>query len=214
MDTRKASDVTYVGEDDCEFCSPRGRLEWFNRPLASDGDYAIAIPSIGSFVPGYILVVPTEHVTASCRISSNHKARFASFAENLAAKLASIYQKQVTVFEHGACASPTQQQSACINHAHIHLIPGNYDLMSAAPSQAHKHSSLEDFLDQDCGEDPYLMLRDPDGPLLSFEDRPAAQFFRRIIAQRLEIRDHWDYAMFPFFENVIRTYKDFGIDVE
>jgi diadenosine tetraphosphate (Ap4A) HIT family hydrolase len=212
MDSRQASlEMHHRNDNDCEFCPPSGRLEWFNRPVAVDDDYAIAVPSLGSFVPGYLLAVPVAHVTASCRIQESDKARFASFVNKLAFKLTSIYETQVTVFEHGACLSSQEPQSACVNHAHVHLVPGNYDLTTEAPSPVYKHDSFAEFMEEEQSKS-YLMLQDPGGPLLSFEDKSTSQYFRRIIAQRLGIPDYWDYAMFPFFKNIKRTYHDFGID--
>src|SRR5271170_4110402 len=213
MDSRQTPLVTHVGndDDDCEFCSPSLRSEWFNRPVAVDEDHAIAVPSLGSFIPGYLLVLPLAHVTASCRIPANDKVRFASFVHKLASQLTSLYETQVTIFEHGACLSNSRPQSACVDHAHVHLVPGNYDLSAEAPSQVYKHDSFAEFLEMK-QSDSYLMLQDPAGPILSFDDKPTSQFFRRIVARRLGIPDYWDYAMFPFAENVRRTYRDFGID--
>lgn len=213
MDSCQAPLVMHIdnNDDDCEFCSPSPRSEWFNRPVAVDEGYAMAVPSLGSFIPGYLLAVPVAHVTASCRIPANGKARFASFVYNLASQLTSLYGTQVTMFEHGACLSDNKPQSACVDHAHVHLVPGNYDLSAEAPSQVYKHDSFAEFLEME-QSDSYLMLQDPAGPILSFDDKPASQFFRRIIAQHLGIPDYWDYAMFPFANNIKRTYQDFGID--
>jgi hypothetical protein len=116
------------------------------------------------------------------------------------------------MFEHGACATPDKPRSACITHAHLHLVPGSYSLVSEAPGEIAKHDSFEKFLAE--GQDgPYLMVQDPDGPLISFEDRPSSQFFRQIIARHLGMPERWDYALFPFFETVRRTYEDFGLEI-
>jgi diadenosine tetraphosphate (Ap4A) HIT family hydrolase len=210
VDSREAT-LTATIHDDCEFCSPISRLEWFNRPVALDEGRAVAVPSLGSFMPGYLLAVPVAHVTASCRISWDTKERFASFVYELVSRLTSLYRRPVTIYEHGACLSVQGSQSACVNHAHVHLVPGNFDLTTEAPSQVYKHDSLGEFLKIE-ESNPYLMLQDPGGPLLSFNDKPTSQFFRRIIAKRLGIPDHWDYAASPFFDNIKRTYQDFGIN--
>jgi len=130
----------------------------------------------------------------------------------MTSRLAALYRIPITVFEHGACSSSEQPQSACINHAHIHLIPGSYNLLSEAPTPVCKYDSLQEFLNEERDE-PHLMIQDPGGPFMSFEDMPTSQFFRRIIARRLGIPDHWDYAAAPFDENIMQTYKDFGIEV-
>jgi diadenosine tetraphosphate (Ap4A) HIT family hydrolase len=180
--------------------------------LASDGDTAIAVPSLGSFLPGYLLAIPITHVNASCGIPEAKRARFAAFVGGLASRLSSLYGTEVTMFEHGACITDRQPQSACINHAHVHLVPGSYNLMSEMPALICKHDSLQGFLAEEW-DNPYLMLQDPGESIVGSEDALTSQFFRRIIAHRLGMSDCWDYAMFPFWENIKRTYLDFGIDV-
>jgi diadenosine tetraphosphate (Ap4A) HIT family hydrolase len=211
MDSRQATVLAHLDESDCEFCSPYGRLEWFNKPVAVDEGHSLALPSLGSFMPGYLLALPLTHVTASCRIPLNDKTRFATFVHKLVSQMADLYRTPITIYEHGACSAGQSPQSACVNHAHVHLVPGSYDLSTEASAQVCKYASFIEFLEEE-RNDPYLMLQDPGGPVLSFEDQPTSQFFRRIVAQRLGIADCWDYAMFPFFENIKRTYQDFGID--
>ena len=84
--------------------------------------------------------------------------------------------------------------------------------MSEAPGEVIKHDSFQKFL-EDEQDGPYLMLQDPGGPLISFKDRPSSQFFRRVLANRLGMPECWDYALFPFFDNVKRTYQDFDSEV-
>jgi diadenosine tetraphosphate (Ap4A) HIT family hydrolase len=212
MDSRSAPVVEHTEEAECAFCSSSGCQEWFNQPVATEEGCAVAIPSVGSFMPGYLLVVPIAHVTATCRMPLDVKAKFAAFTYNLSSRLSSLYGAPITMFEHGACVSSRLARSACITHAHLHLVPGKYDLVSELPGRAENHGSLEEFLEHE-RDDPYLMAQDPGGLIVSFEDRPAPQFFRRVIADRLGIPSRWDYALFPFFDNVRRTYDDFGIEV-
>lgn len=213
MDTHEIPLVVHDEEPACTFCSPYGCNEWFNTPVASDEDKTVAVPSVGSLVPGYLLAIPVLHVTATCRIPREQKNRFASFVEVIAARLKDIYGIDITLFEHGACGAPHQARSACVSHAHLHLVPGTYNLASEAPrSRMMQYASLQDFLNSD-QTSSYLMLQDPGGPVLTFEDPATPQFFRRIIAKRLGFAERWDYALFPFFDNVRRTYQDFGCEI-
>lgn len=214
MDLREASVAVYAEEPDCTFCSPEGRSEWFNTPITSDEDKAFVVPSVGSLVPGYLLAIPVLHVTATCRIPEDEKERFASFVETIRTRLEQIYKSGVTLFEHSACGAPQQARSACISHAHLHLVPGSYDLASEAPqSRMMQYASLRAFIE---GEhtSSYLMLQDPGGPVIASEDPAIPQFFRRLIAKRLGIAEAWDFALFPFFANVRQTYHDFDVKLK
>jgi ATP adenylyltransferase len=210
--TREGPVVAHVDDADCSFCFSQARDYWFNRPVARDGDCALAVPSLGSLVPGYLLILPLAHVTSTSRIPDSEKAKFASFTADISSRLSSLYEQPVTIFEHGACTSPSQQRSACVSHAHLHLVPGSYSLISESAGEASEYSTYEQFLTS-APDDPYLMLQDPGGPLVSFADRPSPQFFRQVIARSLGMPECWDYALYPFFDNIERTYKDFGIDV-
>jgi diadenosine tetraphosphate (Ap4A) HIT family hydrolase len=212
VDSRTIPVVAHVDGADCSFCFSQARNYWFNRPVAREGDCALAVPSLGSLVPGYLLIVPPAHVTSTSRIPDDEKAKFASFTADISRRLTSLYEQPVTMFEHGACTSQSQLRSACVSHAHLHLVPGRYSLISEAVGEATRYPSYERFLDNP-PEDPYLMLQDPDGPVVSIADRPSPQFFRQVIARRLGTPECWDYALYPFFDNIERTYKDFGIDV-
>lgn len=215
MDSRKIPIVEHADEDSaqCSFCFTSQRHEWFNRPVAHLDECAMAVPSLGCLVPGYLLVMPFTHVTSTCGLPEAVKPKFASFVIEVVAQLRSVYGMPVTMFEHGGCSSPYESRSACVNHAHLHLVPGNYGLKSEAPEKTTKHSSFGDFLESDGPDSPYLMLQDPCGPIVSFADQPTPQFFRRVVAARLGMPECWDYALYPFFDNIERTYKDFDVDM-
>jgi diadenosine tetraphosphate (Ap4A) HIT family hydrolase len=210
VDSNEPPVVLHAEEAECIFCSPHGRDQWFDRPIASDGNQTIVVPAVGAFVRGYVLVVPVMHVTATCRIPEQAKDRFSAFVCDVAAHLGRLYGTKITLFEHAGCDSPGRPKSACINHAHLHLVPGSYNLTSESQtSELEVHKSLRDFLRPE-RRSPYLMFQDPDGPVASFPDHALPQFFRRAIAKRLGIGECWDYALFPFWENVQLTCQDFS----
>jgi diadenosine tetraphosphate (Ap4A) HIT family hydrolase len=186
--------------------------EWYDHVIATDDHGSYAIPSLGSFVQGYLLIIPRAHVTATCNISDDAKSAFVSFVHSVMSRLRSLYGSPVTMFEHAACSINKSPRSACVSHAHLHLVPGSYDLIAETPDvDIRKYDSYREFIQRQ-QQEPYLMFQDPDGPLISFDDRPSAQFFRKVIARRLDITDCWDYAAFPFYDNIKETYRDFGID--
>lgn len=213
MDTNKATIVMHDEEPVCTFCSLDSASEWYNMPIMSYEDRAFVLPSVGSLIPGYMLALPSQHVTAVCKIPKADKDSFASFVETTLTRLSRIYGDSITMFEHGAFNTPRRKRSACVSHAHLHLVPGSYNLTSEAPSGGiDLYRSLREFIETD-RTTPYLMLQDPGGPIVVFDDYAIPQFFRRVIAERLGITECWDYALFPFYENIRKTYHDFGCDV-
>lgn len=195
----------------CVFCPSSGRQPWFNTPISTDGGDTIAVPSIGSFTPGYLLIIPVIHVTALCGIPYKQRQSFLNFATATLRRLRKHYGEDVTIFEHGACDSPMDRRSACISHAHLHAVPGSYDLCSAvATRDSTQYESLASCLAVRRTA-PYLMLQDPRGPVIVTDDVGVPQFFRRAIAKRLGMPEKWDFALYPFFDNIRSTYREFGI---
>ncbi|MCX5007782.1 HIT domain-containing protein [Streptomyces sp. NBC_00638] len=192
--------------DACEFCSPRNSEHWFNAPVATTEDFS-AIPSVGSFVPGYLLVIPKRHLFSSSQLPQDLKRAFSQFITDLSSHLQSLYSSPVTIFEHGASESLNDKSSSCVSHAHVHLVPGDYDLVSHMPDSGKSYASLDDFMEPR-REYPYLMCSHS-GRVHCYPDLPISQYYRRAVATALGKPDSWDYAAFPYWDNLRQTYKDF-----
>src|SRR5262249_19234928 len=109
-----------------------------------------------------------------------------------------------TVFEHGSCAMEGVRRSACLDHAHLQVLPGSYGLIhdvGVAQTDRRTPNSPKDSLDS-AG---YLFLHEPDTDPVYLLDPGLSQFFRRRIAAKLKIADEWDYLLFPRLDNVSET---------
>ncbi|MFJ2646709.1 HIT family protein [Streptomyces sp. NPDC087420] len=195
-------------EELCEFCPTLLERYWFNGPLMSCGS-AVAIPAVGSLVPGYLLVLPLRHVVNASLLSPGERAEFADFVQSVQVRLSAVYDRPVTMFEHGGCESEERPRSSCVDHAHVHLVPGVYNLPAATPGRPERHDSWCEFMESE-PKGPYLACSDADGTVWQFPDVRRPQFYRRVVAKSLGMADHWDYALHPQWENVRRTYADFS----
>lgn len=195
----------------CAFCPPLVTRHWFNTPIARQGNYAYAVPSVGALVPGHVLLVPFRHVVSSRRLNGGSVKEFVQFANAMVDRVAAIYESPVTVFEHGSCESSASQSSACISHAHVHVLPGDFNLAESTPGKAAQFGSICDFIQNGPQCEPYLMCSDGGGAIYSFADVGISQFYRRVIAEQLSMSHAWDYGAFPFWKNVRATYSDFGL---
>ncbi len=87
--------------------------------VVSRTDTAAAIPTIGAFVPGYLLVVPATHTTSIGRLTRAERCDVQELADLLAARLADVYGMPVLGFEYGLNAPGARR----IEHGHLHLLP-------------------------------------------------------------------------------------------
>jgi diadenosine tetraphosphate (Ap4A) HIT family hydrolase len=72
-----------AADDDCLFCSvnhdPDDALEWYDRPIFREQDVGVVIAALGSFVPGYVLVAPTGHLSSIQGLPPNARSEFIRF---------------------------------------------------------------------------------------------------------------------------------------
>jgi diadenosine tetraphosphate (Ap4A) HIT family hydrolase len=198
--------------DDCFLCAAHGggpgALAWYDRPLAHEPGTGIAVGAIGAFVPGYVLVSPAVHTRSVQDLPPGAHAAFLAFTRKVLARVEGRYGP-ATVFEHGACRAAGGRRSACVDHSHLHIVPGSYGL-SRAVGGTRTFNSLADLLaaPREQRYDGYLMYREPGGPVNYAPDPGVSQFFRRHISAVLGDPGGWDYAMFPHWHNVIATQQE------
>jgi len=198
--------------EDCLFCIiqsvPAENLPWYDRPLARVPGVGGVIAGLGAFVPGYVLVFPEQHVESALRIRQETSDAFEDLIQRTVAAIQSAFGPP-TLFEHGSCPKEGVRRSACLDHAHIHILPGSYDLRSNVTSRGGSPDrSVNERTVDGAG---YLFLHEPMTRPVYGHDPGMSQFFRRQIATTLGMPDEWDYLLFPRLENVLQTIQHFKI---
>lgn len=206
-----ADAVTDLSEvEDCLFCQVLGagsdELPWHDKVLARVPDVGAVIAGLGAFVPGYVLVFPEEHIKSTLQI--RFRKRFLEFVDRAVGRVTDIFGP-ATIFEHGTCVTPGTRRSACLDHAHLHVLPGSYRL-TIFMQRRYANPMYYNGLNGNESPDGYLYLREPEGPAWYAPDPKVSQYFRRKIAEQLNRPDEWDYLMFPRLNNVRETIARFG----
>jgi diadenosine tetraphosphate (Ap4A) HIT family hydrolase len=171
----------------------------------------VAVPSLGSLVPGWTLVIPRRRASSLAEIPADELAEMCSFTRAIRLRLGSI-GLPVFEFEHGAGLFGSL--AGCgVDQAHLHLVPLEFDLVDRFES----HRDVRDV--QRIGASApqpvpigmeYLWCSD--GALRSLMGRPArptSQWFRRLIAHELSMEASWNYAEHPFENNIRKTIEFF-----
>lgn len=182
----------------------------YDRPIMETKNFVV-LPSLGSIVPGWLLVVPKWPVARIADISPDVRDEF----EELVFKVRKIAERefgQTFLFEHGGFAGSSV--SCGVDQAHLHIVPLPFDLTTAA-----LESKEERWVECDssvfpydiCGLEEYWYVSSDRLALTKAVTTPESQWFRKLIASELRCADAWDYKKFSFLENIQGTIKVMGL---
>jgi len=182
---------------DCYFCDGLFQL---NKKigLASDesiiykDDNVFITPDIAPVAEGHFLIVSKVHWNSFANADENTYASLEQAKDFL--KKYVFTNKKLLFFEHGAVRKNTA--GACINHAHMHVIPIFFEIdidgfistfASSEKIEANKHSILQ------CAKDnqPYIYYEiEKDNSWLYPVEVLPHQFFRMMVSYRFSIKHY------------------------
>lgn len=171
-------------------------------------EHFVVIPTLGSFVEGYVMVLSKAHYDCAGQIPADQMAELTQLLEMMKNRIRQCYHTDTVCFEHGS-VSCTNRFGGCINHAHIHIVPCPNSLMGEIALydlQTEKIDSLEDLQGYGQRGEPYLYFEDTDQQkYLITGDNVVSQFFRKLLAQQHGVDEKWDWRTDLCMENVQKT---------
>jgi diadenosine tetraphosphate (Ap4A) HIT family hydrolase len=194
---------------DCLFCS----IQEISNPsnpedeIIDESENFYAKAALGHFVFGYTLIISKEHFPSFAYVPEHLFPELEAFRDTVLDKLHHICQHPITTMEHGAI-SRCRRGGACIDHAHLHLMPlaaDLYPILSVGFSfgDLGSISGVRRFKDVQI---PYLYYQGEGlrsyGVGLS-QDVPS-QLLRRIACQALGTPELWDWRDRPLRDVIQR----------
>lgn len=187
----------------------RGPLAVFDEPLIADAE-GVALPSLGSIVPGWTLLVPRHASPNIAALGRRRRDALRALRKEALVRLNATFKDTIYEFEHGP-AMIGGVLGCGVDQAHLHLVPLSFDLVEAAHSIS---GTLVEF----SGEmsDPwelmptaknYFLIRNSfsgDGVMI-FPSRLESQAIRKLIASRTRLYKNWDYRLAPGLPQAVLT---------
>jgi ATP adenylyltransferase len=192
--------------NECRFCAMGAlpnQVSW-DELLMEEGLVRV-VPSKGSIVWPWLLLIPDSHVPSAALLSFSEKESVARLVEDIRQK-ALIDGKHLIIFENG---SPTfgSRISCGIDHTHIHMVLLDFDLIEILqkelPVLALSPSPWSIY--SDVQPKPYIYVSDGDRSVYFDASNIPSQFVRSIIAKLVGRTNEFDYDMFPEEGNVLKT---------
>lgn len=201
-------DLCQAIDPDVGDCTLQRHLHTGQRRVVAANKYAAAVPTIGAFVAGYLLVVPTTHVLSLGQLNDDELDGVEDLAHDLADHLHQVYRRPILTFEYGLNVPDGRR----ISHGHLHMLPSTADLGEWLTAQSPGYEIVS-YAQVPRGPDTsYITVRDQTGTL-TCHPVPNDAFprirLREVVAQLdPQIEDAaWDWQAHPFPE-VMRTTVD------
>lgn len=178
----------------CEAATGTKDLAWYDRPLWLDPRAGLMVAGLGGFSPGYLLVAPIIHELNLHRAASQVD-RFVAFVNEVLSFLVQRFGA-LTFWEHGAPGTGHKRRSACIDHAHLHVVPGRLPLPE--PPLQRVYATLDEALtmEKNLGKsEGYLLLGWTDDHVTLGADIRVPQYYRQEWARLIGRQDEWDYLV-------------------
>lgn len=202
-------------DKDCRFCkifSGIKELGEIDDPIEKNKDF-ISIISVGSFIEGWVLIIPKSHVYSMKDIYESNS--FIEIANLMIDKIKKVYDKKCIIFEHGANCEGSV--TACgTNHAHIHVIPYDKSLLpdilrdNKSWIKCNMNQVKEIVKDKEYwlyGEKVTDITKAKVYIHIINEYEKESQYFRKILAIKEGIGiDKYDYKKYNFYETAHSSY--------
>ncbi len=163
----------------------------------------VAIPSAGSLVTGWTLVVPRRAMLNLSQTNAKEREELDAIAVRIADQLVD-QGREVYFFEHGSRIQGSL--TGCgVDQAHLHVVPLPFDLIAAATVRTDAEIAWRaareavppfDSLPTHC-EYVALWSRGDRRTMIGEVKKPVSQWIRRVIADELGIGAEWNYRNHP-----------------
>ena len=164
------------------------------------------MPSVGSLVDGYLLIVSKRHVNSMANLSENEKKEYEFSINKYRNLFKKIYNKFPIIFEHGSPILNSNMKASSVIHAHSHIVNHNFiDENSIIKKLKFKEMNNLKFLSKDKN---YIMYINSENKYYITNDfKPISQILRKIIAKDLGYENMFDWKEYKFLENIYSTIK-------
>lgn len=211
-----------INEFGCPFCNEfngKKHLSYFEKNIGTmrgihercilETKNFVCVPSIGSFVEGYLLIIPKKHFLSFLSIPFNYTKELFSIFDCLNDYYLNFYNSKFIVFEHGS-SNQDNTGGMSVFHAHLHVVP--YDLSFFSIVRDYQFMKFNSFLavkNAYCSrteQNPYLFFKDTNGDYYYSENKNIpSQFFRKRMCNSLGLINMGDWKEYPFIENIEKT---------
>lgn len=185
----------------CIFCNlEKNKIE---NTILDETNHFYILPTVGSLVDGYILVVSKRHINSMSELTKNEMDEYNFIIEKYRNIFRDIYGKYPIVFEHGSPVSDNSIRANSVIHAHSHIVNHAY-LDEPKIIKRLNFKPIQRIEDIKSNEN-YIMYINNNFKYVTYNFEPISQLMRKLIAKDLKYEDKFDWKKEKFMDNIIKT---------
>ena len=185
----------------CIFCNlEKNKIE---NTILDETNHFYILPTVGSLVDGYILVVSKRHINSMPELTKNEMDEYNFIIKKYRNIFRDIYGKYPIVFEHGSPVSDNSIRANSVIHAHSHIVNHAY-LDEPKIIKRLNFKPIQRIEDIKSNEN-YIMYINNNFKYVTYNFEPISQLMRKLIAKDLKYEDKFDWKKEKFMDNIIKT---------
>ena len=162
------------------------------------------LPTVGSLVDGYILVVSKRHINSMSELTKNEMDEYNFIIKKYRNIFRDIYGKYPIVFEHGSPVSDNSIRANSVIHAHSHIVNHAY-LDEPKIIKRLNFKPIQRIEDIKSNENYIMYINNNNFKYVTYNFEPISQLMRKLIAKDLKYEDKFDWKKEKFMDNIIKT---------
>ena len=199
---------------DCAYCQYLADpTREYPKTIYKNDDFFV-YTTLGQFIPGYLLIIPLEHVMSIAELDSRCKQEFLNVFDDVSYILKLTYHTDnILAWENGTGNSGKGKAKDSVVHAHVHVACSHLDEeqiqdISGFPMTSISFEDLSAY-----GQHSYLLLKDKYDANWKINDDPSLyiprQYIRQLLADEYGIPgEEWNWRKYPFHERRIQATAD------
>ena len=185
----------------CIFCDiDHSKIE---NTIIEEKDYFYILPTLGSLVDGYILIVTKRHINSMSELNENELIEYKNIIEKYKNLFKKIYNKTPIVFEHGTPNQNSEMKANSVTHAHTHIVNINFSNEKEI-LEKYNFKQINDFKEINKNTN-YIKYISNNKIYITYNFPSVSQLMRILIAEELNYKDKFDWKKERFDENIIST---------
>lgn len=185
----------------CIFCDiDHSKIE---NTIIEETEYFYILPTLGSLVDGYILIVTKRHINSMSELNENELIEYKNIIEKYQNIFKKIYNKTPIVFEHGTPNQNSEMKANSVTHAHTHIVNINFSNEKEI-LEKYNFKEINDFKEINKNIN-YIKYISNNKIYITYNFPSVSQLMRILIAEELNYKDKFDWKKERFDENIIST---------